>query len=189
MKNTTRESIKHYIRYVVYFLIVQLVVYFIRTMFFTSMIGQAYYDSQYNDNTAYITITIWFSIIATLSVCILTALIKSRDAEKKRLFRAEYKTSEFTVRQALALGWKRTLGHTAIWALFSIPFLVFYSIWGLTYDTAIVTQFEMFYGLQAGFYEITHIGILGFIMSCVFFFAVSMLFDLLVYKSWNSDRV
>jgi len=176
-------------RYAVYFLVIQLIVYLIRTMFFTTMIGQAYYDSRYNDNTAYITITILFSIIATVAVCIITALVGARDAEKKRLFRARFKDKKFTLKDAVSLAWRRNLGHTAVYAVFSIPFLIFYSKWGLTYDTAIVTQFEMFYSLQAGFYEITHIGIVGFLMSCAFFFVVSLLLDMIVYKSWNSDRI
>ena len=80
MNGSTRENIKHYMRFVVYFLVVQLITYIIRMMFFTGMVGQSYYDSRYNGNTAYVTITIVFSIIAMISICIITALIKARDA-------------------------------------------------------------------------------------------------------------
>ena len=189
MKNSTRETIKHYMRFVVYFVGIQFIVYLIRTMFFTAMVGQSYYDSRYNGNTAYVTITIVFSVIAMLSVCIITALIKARDAEKKRLFRTEYKQEDLTVKQAFLLGYKRTLGHTVVFAALSVPFLIFYSIWGYTYDTAIVSRFELFYSLQAGFYELVHSGILGFLISCATFFVVSEVFDLFIYRSWNSDRV
>ena len=66
-------------------------------------------------------------------------------------------------------------------------FLIFYSFLGYFYVGG--TGFEGFYTMHAGIYEITRIGILGFLIDCAIYFASLKLFRLIVFKNWEKDRI
>ena len=182
-----KEDFRHYVRYFLCLLGMQFVVYILRSWFLGTMINQAVYDSRYNGNTVAHTMTVWISVICVIWFCIMVAIIKGRDIEAKRIYRAEVKDNQVTLVSILKRCWKTNLVHTALFAAVQIPFLIFYSCFGYSYDYT--TFFELLNSWFVGFYEITHIGIIGFIMACAFLFLVSMVLEVVVYRSWNSNRV
>ena len=78
-----------------------------------------------------------------------------------------------------------------VFAIFQLPFLLFFSIWGLSYIAT--TGIEKFYIVDAGAYAIVGIPILGFILNTllfsVIFIGVDLIFNALLASSLKKDLI
>ena len=188
MKNFDRAKFSHYVRFSIALLAMQLVIYFVRVIFFSGIFAQAVEDARLDGNQIPRIITIALSLFAIFVFCVISSRGISGDTEKRKVFLDEAKKSEPTFKSLFDLCFKKNLTHTIIFAALQVPYLIFYSFFGLVYGFE-VTHFELFYTLEAGFYEITRIGIVGFIISCVVFLALQMIFEIMVYRRWNMERI
>lgn len=67
---------------------------------------------------------------------------------------------------------KLDLLKVAVFAVFQLPFLIFYSIFGVSF--LYITSFEQFYIFEAGYYAAVGIPILGFLIADAVFAAALM---------------
>ncbi len=187
MKSFEKCGFRHYVHFFIALLIMHVATYLLRTVLFTGFFAQAVYDAQYNGNQIARTVTILYSFITTAFFCVYLALTQARSSDKRRNFLVSTQNVTLKFSDMFSLCGKKHAIHTAIYAAFQIPFLIFYSMFGIVYVDS--TAFEDFYCMEAGFYEITKIGILGFLISCALFFIFQILLETLVYKNWLRNRI
>ena len=120
-------------------------------------------------------IVLWFDVayIAIFFACI--TKFENSFLETRRLFKQNIKTdiheggmSEWDFFKKHYL--KEHIWRIVIYAVFQLPFLVFYLAWGL--DLVYTTGFEKFYIMSAGTYATTRVGILGYLLNVVTFAAL-----------------
>ncbi len=130
---------------------------------------------------------IFFSLLMTLLFLVMIAVSNARDGEKRRGWLLRTKEWHPTAKERFLALLPEALAETLVWLGLQLPFLIFYSFAG--FDYVYTTGLEWFYAIEAGIYEITRIGILGFLLDGVLFFAVSMLLRLYYHRAWEKDRI
>lgn len=77
---------------------------------------------------------------------------------------------------------KDWIWRTILYAVFQIPFLIFYASFGLALGEGMIGM-ERFYIASAGFYGATGSAFLGFLLSVVYFFAIMVAVHYVVYRA------
>ena len=71
--------------------------------------------------------------------------------------------------------------RTVLYAVFGLPFLIFYASFGLALGNAMI-GLERFYIADAGFYGVTGSAILGFLLTTVYFFCIMVAVHYVTYR-------
>ena len=183
MKSLEKMGFRHYVHYAIAILAIHLASYLFRVIVFSGMFAQSVEDG---DGMAK-AITVCFSLVVCVIFCLYCASTYAQDGERRRSFTALAKEQSVTWKDMLRWSWKKHLIHAAMFAVFQLPFLVFYSCFGIVYVNG--TFFDSFYCMEAGFYEMTGIGIVGFFLHCGVLFIGQCIGDAVVYRQWDKQRV
>ena len=120
-------------------------------------------------------IVFWFDLayVAVFFSCIIK--FENSFLETRRVFKQNLKSDihdggmsewDFIKKHYL----KEHILRIAVYAVFQLPFLIFYLAWGL--DLVYTTGFEKFYIMSAGTYATIHSGILGYLLNVLMFAAL-----------------
>ena len=182
MNKIAKPGYRHYVHFTLKWLLIHLGAMLFRNIFFASLFAQAVEDEKlYIAKRA----AFFLSMIATLLFCLYEALRLGGNAQLRRDFR--HQETNPSLSELIRGIWKKHWIHTAIFAVLQIPYLIFYSFFGVVYVNSMAI--EDFFCIESGFYEIVGNGILGFLLSSLLFFALQMLLELLILRSWKRDEL
>ena len=123
----------------------------------------------------------WFSVIIEILLCVLYLKISSSFSEHVREVKNAMKEETFSVfsyyKKTL---FKEDLLRIAVVFAFQIPFTVFYALAGISY--IYTTSFEMFYIMDAGYYAVTGIPIVGLLLGSIVFGVIFFLLRLIFLR-------
>lgn len=123
----------------------------------------------------------WFSVIIEILLCILYFKISSSFTEHIREVKNAMKEGGLSLLSYYKKNFfKEDLLRIAVVFVFQIPFTVFYALAGISYMYS--TAFEMFYIMDAGYYAVTGIPIVGLLLGTVVFGVIFFLFRLLFLR-------
>ncbi|MBE6630258.1 MAG: hypothetical protein E7624_05345 [Ruminococcaceae bacterium] len=169
------------------FLLLTVIAHAVADLFYIVMLAAPVQQSlAYPDHTPMIMV-ICFSLALFLIFTIFLAVTFARNGEERRKYQALLKEHPFTLSQNFKYLYKDALHRTVIYAIFQLPFVIFYSAFGFSYGP--MTGFERFYILDVAFYEITQVSVLGFLLNGMLFFALSLLTKLFVLHLWKKEAL
>ena len=183
MNKIEKPGYRHYVHFTLKWIVVHLGAMLIQS-FFAGYFAQSVYDEKIYHAQR---VSLLISLAAILAFCIYEALRFKGDNELRKAFREECKTKDMPLPDLCKLIWKKHLIHTAIFAVFQLPYMIFYSFFGAAYVGSIL--FEDFFCIEMGIYEITGIGIVGLLMGSVLFFGLQIILDLLTFRNWKGDTL
>lgn len=183
MNKIAKPGYRHYVHFTLKWIVVHLGAMLIQS-FFAGFFAQSVYDEKIHHAQR---VSLLISLLAIFSFCIYEALRFNGDNELRKAFREQCKTEDIPLPALAKMILKKHLIHTAIFAALQLPYMIFYSFFGAAYVGSIL--FEDFFCIEMGIYEITGIGILGFLLSSLLFFALQMLLELLILRSWKRDEL
>ena len=109
----------------------------------------------------------------------------SSKGELRREFTDIMKTEKMSARLLWSLSGKPIVRYGIVYFLFQLPFVIFHHFFGFEYVAP--TVIDNFYTLDAGFMELTGIGILGAVLSTLMFTVLHALFRFMTYRRWKSE--
>lgn len=125
--------------------------------------------------------TFFFSVIIEILLCVLYLKITSSFSEHVRNMKNAMKEGGLSLLSYYKKNFfKEDLLRIAVVFVFQIPFTVFYALAGISYMYS--TAFEMFYIMDAGYYAVTGIPIVGLLLGTVVFGVIFFLFRLLFLR-------
>lgn len=106
--------------------------------------------------------------------------------EYRKAIKESIKDNSFTVLKYFkTVMLKEHLAKLGVFMAFQIPFVIFFSIWGLSLQ--VPTMFEQFYYMDAGSYILTNSAILGWILNTVLFGIVCTIIRILFVSLTKRD--
>ena len=183
MNKIEKPGYRHYVHFTLKWIVVHLGAMLIQS-FFAGYFAQSVYDEKIHHARR---ISLLISLLAIFAFCIYEALRFNGDNELRKAFRERCKTEDIPLPALAKMILKKHLIHTAIFAVFQLPYMIFYSFFGAAYVGSIL--FEDFFCIEMGIYEITGIGIVGLIMGALLFFALQIALDLLTFHRWKKDTL
>ena len=183
MNKIEKPGYRHYVHFTLKWIVVHLGAMLIQS-FFAGYFAQSVYDEKIQHARR---ISLLISLVAILAFCIYEALRFNGDNELRKAFRERCKTEDIPLPALAKMILKKHLIHTAIFAVFQLPYMIFYSFFGAAYVGSIL--FEDFFCIEMGIYEITGIGIVGLFMGALLFFALQIALDLLTFHRWKKDTL
>lgn len=172
---------RHYVHYAIAVLAMHGAAWLCRVIVLSGVFAQSI---EQEDGMARV-ILILFSLFINALFCVLYARTALQDGERRRSFLQRLKEGPISPRDRFGWMWKKTLIHVAMFGVWQLPFLAFYSAFGIVYVNG--TIFDSFYAMEAGFYEIFCNGILGFLLHAVFLLVGHILAEWLVYAIWERE--
>ena len=154
-----------------------------KTLFLQGMIDDS---MQYDDGVAK-TITILYALVFPMTLCLNYGLHVGRESETRRLTVKQIESANF---DAIAF-WKEeckiNLLRAAIYLAAQLPMMIFCSIFAYSYDYQIII--EAFYAGTAGFYVMTPIAFLGWLLSGVYLFVLLMVTRYITLRVWQREAI
>lgn len=181
-----RKTIKELIKWAFMLIIAHLATMLIFGLVVSSSVARVALDDPLRART----VVFWIGLILQAFFVLIYSKFLSRfgDTDYRREFRAAVKNENVSVlefyRSSLLI---ENLLKLVVFAVFQIPFTVFYSAFGL--DLVYTTGLEQFYIMDAGAYALTNSALLGFFLNTVLFgvvfLAIQFLFLVFTRKSFD----
>lgn len=154
-----------------------------KAMFLQGMIE----DSLYYEDGGAKTITILFALVFPVVLCALNALYVGRESETRRLTVKQIAAADFDAKAFWVGEVKMNLWRMVIYLAAQIPMLLFCSIFSYSYDYQIFI--EAFYAGTAGFYVLTPVAILGWLLSGIYLLALQMVTRYIILRVWQREAI
>lgn len=182
MKLMEKMGFRHYVHYAIAVIAMHACTWFCRVIVLSGIFAQSV---ESEDGMARV-IIIFFSLLTNVLFCVFHTRVLLQDGERRRTYLQLSKERTVSFGEQWHWMWKRSLIHVAMFAVFQLPFLVFYSSFGMVYVNG--TILDSFYALEAGFYELFYNGVLGFFLHIAFLFAGHILGEWIVYRIWDKEN-
>lgn len=142
-------------------------------------------DSLEHEDGAAFVITVLFSLVFSAILCLCYGLYVGHESETRRLTVKQISAADFDRRAFLKENCRENLLRAAIFMGAQLPMLVFCSIFSYSYDYQIFI--EAFYAGVAGFYIMTPVALIGWLLSGIYLFGLLMLTRYIQLKIWQKD--
>lgn len=152
-----------------------------KALFLQGMIDDS---MEYEDGAAKV-ITILFALVFPITLCLNYGLHVGRESETRRLTVKQLEAEHFDARTFWWEECKMNLWRAAIFLGAQIPMMIFCSIFSYSYDYQIFI--EAFYAGTAGFYVMTPIALIGWLLSGIYLFGLLMLTRYIQLRIWQRD--
>lgn len=139
---------------------------------------------QYDDGAAFV-ITLLLALVFPIVLCLSYGIHVGRESETRRLTVKLLHSEAFDRRQFWKDNGRENLLRTAIYLAAQLPMLIFCSIFSYSFDYQIFI--ESFYAGTAGFYIMTPIPLIGWLISGVYLFGLLMLTRYIQLRIWQKD--
>ena len=138
-----------------------------------------------HDTKGEVGILSFFCVIAITLFSLFISFELSSKGELRRDFTTLMKTEAFTLKLLWSLSRKPLVRYGIIYFVIQLPFAVFHHFFGFEY--VYPTVIDNFYTMDAGFMELTGIGIVGAILNTLLFTALHALFRFMTYRRWKNE--
>lgn len=142
-------------------------------------------DSLEHEDGAAFVITVLFSLVFSAILCLGYGLYVGHESETRRLTVKQISAADFDRRAFLKENCRENLLRAAIFMGAQLPMLVFCSVFSYSYDYQIFI--EAFYAGVAGFYIMTPVALIGWLLSGIYLFGLLMLTRYIQLKIWQKD--
>ena len=152
-----------------------------KALFLQGMIA----DSLDHDDGVAKVITVLFALVFPITLCLNYGLHVGRESETRRLTVKQIEASNFDAKAFWKEECKLNLFRAAIFLGVQIPMMIFCSMFAYSYDYQIFL--EAFYAGTAGFYLMTPVAILGWLLSGIYLFVLLMVTRYITLRIWQRD--
>ena len=142
-------------------------------------------ESLRHEDGAAFTITVVYSLIFTVILCVSYGLYVGRESETRRLTVKQINASDFDAKHFWQGEFKENLLRVGIFCALQLPMLLLCSI--VEYAFEYQTGVEIFYAGTAGFYIMTPVPLIGWILSGIYLFGLLMLTRYIQLRVWQRD--
>lgn len=132
-------------------------------------------------------ILIIFSMVATLIHALITGFELSGDGERRRAFLQLLDKRPFTPLLPLETASPDLTMMTVCHLAIQLPFVLFHHALGFFYPR--LTVIEQFYSMDAGWMELTRVGIIGALLHTLVFILIVTAVRYVVYCRWNKEKI
>jgi len=182
-KQTFRQALRFLIKNFLYH-VVTLIMFslFISRMIETEIINKTGIENR---------VLIGYALFATFIHILITGLELARDGERRRAFNMLLDQRPFTASLPFWLMLPELKAITVCHVVFQIPFVIFYHALGMYYQTpgAPAMLMEKFYCMDAGWMELTGVGIVGALLHTLVFVLCTGVIRYLVYLRWKKEKI
>ena len=159
------------------------------TLVFVMLFSRSIPDMSGDDPTrAHMTILVYDAVFSALFLTY-KSKVDTSYIDYRKSIKDDLRANSFSVIKYLEP--KEHLIKIAIFMAFQIPFVIFYSIWGMSLQHPII--FEQFYIMDAGSYLVTDSAILGILLNTIMFGTVysliKTLFIIITKKNIQKDMI
>jgi len=136
-------------------------------------------------------VLIAYALFATFIHILITGLELARDGERRREFNMLLDQRPFTPLLPLKLMLPEWTTISICHLAFQVPFVVFYHALGMYYQTpgAPAMLMEKFYCMDAGWMELTGVGVVGALFHTLVFALCTGILRYLVYLNWKKEKI
>ena len=134
-------------------------------------------DSLDHDDGVAKVITVLFALVFPITLCLNYGLHVGRESETRRLTVKQIEASNFDAKAFWKEECKLNLFRAAIFLGVQIPMMIFCSMFAYSYD----------YAGTAGFYVLTPVAILGWLLSGIYLFALLTVTRYITLRIWQRD--
>jgi hypothetical protein len=131
------------------------------------------------------TITLVYALFFPTVLCLSYGLHVGRESETRRLTVKQMNEADFDKKAFWQGEIKGNLLRTGIYLALQLPMLLFCTIFEYSFDYQIFL--ESFYAGTAGFYIMTPVPLIGWVLSGVYLFGLLMLTRFVQLKIWQKD--
>ena len=178
MKQSTFKKMVHWLGLLLMFFALAAI---FKALFLQGMIV----DSLEHDDGAAFVITLVYALIFPVILCLCYGLHVGRESETRRLTVKQMRGADFDAKRFLQAEIKENLLRSGIYLALQLPMLLFCSIFAYSYDYQIFI--EAFYAGVAGFYIMTPVALIGWLLSGIYLFGLLMLTRYIQLKIWLKD--
>ena len=132
-------------------------------------------------------ITILYALAFPVVFCLNFGLFVGRESETRRLTVKQMSQAEFDAHAFWLEEIKLDAWRTAIYLAVQFPMLLFCSIFTYSYDYQIII--EAFYAGTAGFYVMTPIALIGWLLSGIYLFALLLVTRYITLRIWQKEAI
>ena len=155
-------------------------------IFFSIFLSGAVADMSTNDPNRANRTVLTFNIIFDVAFAFMYFKIKTSYVDYKRSFREiltseNYSFSKYFKEDIL----KEQLMMTVVFALFQIPFVIFFAIWGMSLLYPLLL--EQIYSMDAGAYLVTNSALIGWLVNTLIFTFIFLLMQLFFFVKMKKD--
>ena len=141
-------------------------------LFLSGYVGELAANELYSE--AYVTL-FFFNIVFDIFFSVLYLKTETSFVAYRKEMKQAIKDGSFSVIGDLKENrLKEYIARAVVFALFQVPFLIFFTAWGLS--LTVTTSFEKFYIMDAGAYAVTRIPIVGFLLNTAIFSLIFLVF-------------
>lgn len=144
--------------------------------------SEVYHESGLERN-----ILIIFALLATLIHALITGFELSGDGERRRAFLQLLKNQPYSPLLSLNTAVPDLTVIAICHIGFQLPFVLFYHALGFFYPH--LTIVEEFYCMDAGWMELTRIGMIGALLHTLVFILIVAIVRYTIYAKWNKEKI
>ena len=152
---------------------------FFKELFLQNMI----IESLRHEDGAAFTITVVYALIFPVILCLSYGLHVGRESETRRLTVKRISTADFNAKHFWQGEVRENLLRAGIFGGLQLPMLLLCSI--VDYAFEYQTGIEIFYAGTAGFYIMTPVALIGWVLSCIYLFGLLMLTRYIQLRVWQ----
>ncbi len=178
MKQANFKKMVHWLGLVLMFLAIAAL---FKALFLQGLIVQSL---EHEDGMAF-TITLVYALFFPTVLCLSYGLHIGRESETRRLTVKQMNEADFDKKAFWQGEIKENLLRTDIYLALQLPMLLFCTIFEYSFDYQIFL--ESFYAGTAGFYIMTPVPLIGWVLSGVYLFGLLMLTRFVQLKIWQKD--
>lgn len=183
MTKDRKELLRRYLN----FFFITLAVHAVSLLFYVVMLAAAMEHLMKSAGNKHVVLITAFSLVLLLIFLACLAVVYARNGEERRRYLALTKENTWGLLQKIKHIYKDVLFCTLIFLAVQIPYMIFYSAYGIDYGNMV--GLELFYVVDLAMYELTNHAFLGFALNGILFFVLSVVLRLLVLRRWDKERV
>ena len=142
-------------------------------------------ESLEHEDGAAKTITVLFALVFPITLCLNYGLHVGRESETRRLTVKQMDAADFDAKAFWKDECRINLYRAAIFLAVQLPMMIFCSMFAYSYDYQIFL--EAFYAGTAGFYLLTPVAILGWLLSGIYLFVLLTVTRYITLRIWQRD--
>ena len=182
-----RQKKKTLITKILWFALKDLIYHGVLFILFFLFVKRLIATEMQHESTLERNILIIFSMLATLIHALITGFELSGDGERRRAFLQTLKSQSFSPLLMLNTAAPDLTLMTVCHLAFQLPFVLFYHAFGFFYFSP--TFIEEFYCMEAGWMELTRIGLVGALLQTLVFIIIVTIVRYTVYSRWNKEKI
>lgn len=132
-------------------------------------------------------ITILYALVFPIVLCLNFGLFVGRESETRRLTVKQMSHSEFDAQAFWLDEIRLDAWRVAVYLLAQLPMLIFCSLFTYAYDYQIII--ETFYAGTAGFYVMTPVALIGWLLSGIYLFALLLVTRYFTLRAWQKEAI